>query len=79
LTEEEIERIDSAVPFEYGYPYAVITGNSKPVSANNPGFFIGMAGFFDGVQEAQVSFQNIKTRLTLIANSLMSLEHVHHG
>ncbi|KAE8450860.1 hypothetical protein EG329_005773 [Mollisiaceae sp. DMI_Dod_QoI] len=52
LSEEEIREIESAVPFDFGYPHSLLSGNRyKNVSSADPSYFIRTCGYFDGVEE----------------------------
>ncbi|TAQ87962.1 hypothetical protein B7494_g3723 [Chlorociboria aeruginascens] len=52
LSEEDIQTIESVVPFDFGYPHSLISGNRyKPISGLDPAKFIRLCSFFDGVEE----------------------------
>ncbi|KAF4624117.1 hypothetical protein G7Y89_g14056 [Cudoniella acicularis] len=52
LSEEEIEKIESTVPFDFSYPHSLLSGSStKGISPLNPPSTITYCGHFDGVEE----------------------------
>jgi len=56
LSEEDIQETESAVPFDFGYPHTLLSGNRyQPISSKNPAFSVNMCSFFDGVEEVKVS------------------------
>jgi hypothetical protein len=55
LSKEEIEKIEAAVPFDFGYPHTLLSGDRhKQISSANPAFVVRSCGFFQGVEEAKV-------------------------
>lgn len=56
LSPEDIKEIESAVPFDLGFPHTMIWGQEVPDNTRKVGFF-RMAGTVDHVPEPQVCFQ----------------------
>ncbi|KAH8687321.1 NADP-dependent oxidoreductase domain-containing protein [Tricladium varicosporioides] len=52
LSNEEIEKIEAAVPFDFSYPHIILSGDrTKQITSENPTFIHRNCGFFDGVSE----------------------------
>ncbi|KAF2176849.1 oxidoreductase [Zopfia rhizophila CBS 207.26] len=51
LSEEDITEIDSATPFDLGYPYTLLSGKNEHVSAERPAALVYACGNFAGVAE----------------------------
>ncbi|KAH8802774.1 NADP-dependent oxidoreductase domain-containing protein [Xylogone sp. PMI_703] len=52
LSEEDMQEIESAVPFDLGYPHSLLSGNpSKQISAEHPATFVSVGCAFVGVGE----------------------------
>lgn len=55
LSEEEIKKIESVVPFDFGYPHSLLSeSRHKQISTADPTFVVPKSGFFDGVEETKV-------------------------
>ncbi|KUJ13491.1 norsolorinic acid reductase [Mollisia scopiformis] len=52
LSDEEILEIEGAVPFDFGYPHSLISGNPyKTISSGDPCYFIQACCYFEGVED----------------------------
>jgi hypothetical protein len=55
LSEGDTRKIESVVPFDFGYPHSMLSGDRySSISSANPAFFVKQYGYFDGVQEVAV-------------------------
>ena len=55
LSNDEITKIESVVPFDFGYPHSLLSENRyKRISTADPAFVISRSGFFDGIEETMV-------------------------
>lgn len=55
LSGAEIKEIEAAVPFDFGYPHSLLSGDPyKNISSEDPNYFIRTCGYFDGVEEPKV-------------------------
>jgi hypothetical protein len=60
LSDEEIQEIEGAVPFEFGYPHSLISGDRyKTISGGDPCYFIRACCYFEGVEDQKVCFIEI--------------------
>ncbi|OCL04528.1 norsolorinic acid reductase [Glonium stellatum] len=54
LSEGDIQEVESAVPFDFGYPHSLLSGNRyKQISSADPAFSVRTCGFFHGVEDAK--------------------------
>lgn len=55
LSDEEIREIEGAVPFDFGYPHSLISGDPhKTISGSDPCYFIRACAYFEGVGDPKV-------------------------
>jgi aryl-alcohol dehydrogenase-like predicted oxidoreductase len=59
LNGADVAEIEAAVPFDFEYPHSLLSGDRyKPISAADPGAFVRLCGYFDGVEEPKVCLWN---------------------
>jgi hypothetical protein len=57
LSDEDVKEIESAVPFDFGYPHSLNSGDRfTPISSANPTSIVRNCGFFEGVEEPKVCY-----------------------
>lgn len=63
LSDQDIQEIEAAVPFDLGFPHSFLWGKQLPTESLQDIWLLSTAGSFDHIAEAKVSAPELATRM----------------